>query len=84
MKSKYLNMGMNKNAIFAWASFILFIIGSSLVLLGVFKYPEYLVELAIAGLGFITIGWAFNALKGRLSPTASGKKKRIFKKISIY
>lgn len=65
-KSKYLNMGMNKNAIFAWASFILFIIGSSLILLGVFKYPEYLVELAIAGLGFITIGWAFNALKGRV------------------
>ncbi len=65
-KSKYLKMGMNKNTIFAWASFILFIIGSSLVLLGVFKYPEYLVELAIAGLGFITIGWAFNALKGRI------------------
>ena len=57
---------MNKNTIFAWASFILFIIGSSLVLLGVFKDPEYLVELAIAGLGFITIGWAFNALKGRI------------------
>ena len=47
---------MNKNTIFAWASFILFIIGSSLVLLGVFKYPEYLVELTLAGLGFITIG----------------------------
>ena len=57
---------MNKNTIFAWASFILFISGSSLVLLGVFKYPEYLVELTLAGLGFITIGWAFNALKGRI------------------
>jgi hypothetical protein len=34
--------------------------------LGVFKYPEYLVELTLAGLGFITIGWAFNALKGRI------------------
>ena len=32
----------------------------------VFKYPEYLVELTLAGLGFITIGWAFNALKGRV------------------
>ena len=59
-------MGMNKNSIFAWASFILFVIGFSLVLLGVFKYPEYLVELTLAGLGFITIGWAFNALKGRI------------------
>ena len=65
-KSKYLIMGMNKNSIFAWASFILFLIGSALILLGVFKYPEYLVELTLAGLGFITIGWAFNALKGRV------------------
>ena len=65
-KSKYLIMGMNKNSIFAWASFILFLIGSALILLGVFKYPEYLVELTLAGLGFITIGWAFNALKGRI------------------
>ena len=65
-ESKYLIISMNKNTIFAWASFILFVIGSSLVLLGVFKYPEYLVELTLAGLGFITIGWAFNALKGRI------------------
>ena len=65
-KSKNLIMGMNKNSIFAWASFILFLIGSALILLGVFKYPEYLVELTLAGLGFITIGWAFNALKGRV------------------
>ena len=59
-------MAMNNNSIFAWASFILFLIGSALVVLGVFKYPEYLVELTLAGLGFITIGWAFNALKGRV------------------
>ena len=65
-KSKYLIIGMNKNSIFAWASFILFLIGSALIILGVFKYPEYLVELTLAGLGFITIGWAFNALKGRV------------------
>lgn len=65
-KSKYLIKVMNKNSIFAWASFILFLIGSALILLGVFKYPEYLVELTLAGLGFITIGWAFNALKGRV------------------
>ena len=65
-KSKDLIMEMNKNSIFAWASFILFLIGSALILLGVFKYPEYLVELTLAGLGFITIGWAFNALKGRV------------------
>ena len=57
---------MNKNTNYDWASFILIINGSALILLGVFKYPEYLVELTLAGLGFITIGWAFNALKGRV------------------
>ena len=59
-------MSLNKNSIFAWASFILFLVGSSLILVGVIKYPEYAIELSIAGIGFITIGWAFNALKGRV------------------
>tara|TARA_B100001057_G_scaffold172050_1_gene172830 strand:+ start:3722 stop:3901 length:180 start_codon:yes stop_codon:yes gene_type:complete len=59
-------MSLNKNSIFAWASFILFLVGSSLILVGVIKYPEYAIELSITGIGFITIGWAFNALKGRV------------------
>ena len=65
-------MGMNKNSIFAWASFILFLIGSALILLGVFKYPEYLVELTLAGLGFITIGWAVSYTHLTLPTTDRG------------
>ncbi|WP_459209912.1 CAL67264 family membrane protein [Aquimarina rhabdastrellae] len=59
-------MGMNKNAIFAWASFLMFILGAGLILLGVFKYPNYTIGFTVAGLGFCTISWAFNALKGRI------------------
>ena len=37
-------MGMNKNTIFAWASFALFIIGAAIILLGVLKYREYAIN----------------------------------------
>ena len=33
-------MALNKNGIFAWASFILTILGIALVLLGVLKYRD--------------------------------------------
>lgn len=59
-------MGMNKNTIFGWASFILFLIGTSLILLGVLKYPDYAIGFSVAGIGFFAISWAFNALKGRI------------------
>ena len=59
-------MGMNKNAIFAWASFILTILGIALVLLGVLKYRDMAIGFSVVGVGFISIGWAFNALKGRV------------------
>ena len=59
-------MGMNKNSIFAWASFLLFLIGTALVLLGVLKYRDYAIGFSTAGIGFFAISWAFNALKGRV------------------
>lgn len=59
-------MGLDKNTIFAWASLILTLIGIALVLLGVLKYPEYAIGFSLVGTGFIAIGWAFNALKGRV------------------
>ncbi|MDR9456952.1 MAG: CAL67264 family membrane protein [Salegentibacter sp.] len=59
-------MGMNKNTIFGWASFIMFIIGAALVLLGVLKYIDYAIGFSVAGIGFFAISWAFNALKGRV------------------
>ena len=52
-------MPLNKNGIFSIASLILTIIGIILILLGVLKYTEY-------AIGFICIGWAFTALKGRV------------------
>lgn len=57
---------MNKNTIFGWASFIMFIIGAALVLLGVLKYIDYAIGFSVAGIGFFAISWAFNALKGRV------------------
>ena len=60
-------MGMNKNTVLGWATFIMIIMGFILIGLGVFKYNE------IAGWGFVAVGvgflanaWVFNALKGRV------------------
>ena len=59
-------MSLNKNSIFAWSSFILTLLGITLILLGVLKYPEYAIGFSVVGIGFIAIWWAFNALKGRI------------------
>ena len=59
-------MGLNKNWIFACASFIMTILGITLVLLGVLKYQEYAIGFSVVGVGFISMGWVFNALKGRV------------------
>lgn len=61
MKKKW-----NKNTIFGWASFFMFIIASSLVLLGVLKYKDYAIGFSVTGIGFFAISWVFNALKGRV------------------
>ena len=42
------------------------LLGIALILLGVLKYSEYAIGFSVAGVGFIAIGWAFNALKGRI------------------
>ncbi|SHF87013.1 hypothetical protein SAMN05444483_10343 [Salegentibacter echinorum] len=59
-------MGMNKNTVFAWASFVMFIIGIAIILLGVLKYINYAIGFSVVGIGFFAISWAFNALKGRV------------------
>ncbi|MGB7787002.1 MAG: CAL67264 family membrane protein [Salinimicrobium sp.] len=59
-------MGMNKNGICAWTSFIMLLIGIALVLLGVLKYREYAIGFSTVGIGFFVMSWAFNALKGRV------------------
>lgn len=59
-------MKLNKNTIFGWASFIMFLIGAALVLLGVLKYVDYAIGFSVTGIGFFAISWVFNALKGRV------------------
>lgn len=59
-------MGMNKNSVFAWASFVMFLIGTAIVLLGVLKYEDHAIGFSTVGIGFFAISWAFNALKGRV------------------
>lgn len=60
-------MGMNKNTVLGWATFIMIIMGLILIALGAFKYSE------IAGWGFVAVGvgflanaWVFSSLKGRV------------------
>lgn len=60
-------MGINKNTILGYATFIMIIMGLLLILLGAFRYDD------VAGWGFVSVGigflanaWVFNALKGRL------------------
>ena len=55
-----------KNKIVGIAAFIMAIIGTSLILVGIFKYREYAIGFSIAGVGFYAIAWAFNALRGRI------------------
>ena len=42
-------MSLNKNSIFAWSSFILTLLGITLILLGVLKYPEYAIGFSVVG-----------------------------------
>jgi predicted transporter len=60
-------MGMNKNTVLAWATFIMIIMGLILIGLGIFKYSEHSgIGFGATGVGFLAIAWAFNALKGRV------------------
>jgi hypothetical protein len=60
-------MGMNKNTVLGWATFIMIMMGILLIALGAFRYDE------IAGWGFAAVGvgfwanaWVFSSLKGRV------------------
>lgn len=62
-------MGMNKNTILAWATFIMVIMGFLLIALGLgaFRYNEVAGwGFGATGVGFLAVAWVFNALKGRL------------------
>ena len=59
-------MSLNKNKIFRISSLCMGVLGTALILLGLFKYREYAIGFSVAGLGFYAVSWAFNALKGRV------------------
>lgn len=58
---------MNKNTVLGYATLIMIIMGVLLVALAVFKYDEIAgYGFGAVGLGFFSIAWVFNALKGRV------------------
>lgn len=58
---------MNKNKILAIATFIMVVMGILLVALGAFRYDDVAGwGFAAVGIGFFSIAWVFNALKGRV------------------
>ena len=59
-------MSLNKNKIVGYTALVMAIIGTALILVGLFKYPDYAIGFSIAGVGFYAIAWAFNALRGRI------------------
>jgi len=62
-----IQMGMNKNTILAWATFIMIVMGLVLIGMGAFKYDDVAGwGFAATGIGFLAIAWVFNALKGRV------------------
>lgn len=60
-------MGMNKNTILGWATFIMILMGLLLVALGAFRYNDIAgYGFAAVGIGFFAIAWVFSSLKGRV------------------
>lgn len=60
-------MGMNKNTVLAWATFIMIVMGLLLTGLAIFRYDDVVgYGLGAVALGFFAIAWVFNALKGRV------------------
>lgn len=60
-------MGMNKNTILGWATFVMVLMGLLLIGLGVFRYDDVAGwGFAAVGIGFFAIAWVFSSLKGRV------------------
>lgn len=58
---------MNKNTILGYATLLMIIMGLLLIALGAFKYDDVAGwGFGAVGVGFLAIGWVFNALKGRV------------------
>tara|TARA_B110000503_G_C7002575_1_gene352180 strand:- start:313 stop:495 length:183 start_codon:yes stop_codon:yes gene_type:complete len=60
-------MGMNKNTVLAWATFIMVLMGVIIIGLGIYRYDDVAGwGFGAVGIGFFAIAWVFNALKGRV------------------
>lgn len=60
-------MGMNKNTILGWATFIMILMGLLLIGLGAFRYDDVAGwGFGAVGIGFFLIAWVFSSLKGRV------------------
>jgi hypothetical protein len=60
-------MGLNKNTILGWATFIMGLMGILLIGLGAFRYDDVAGwGFAAVGIGFFAIAWVFSSLKGRV------------------
>jgi hypothetical protein len=60
-------MGMNKNTVLAYATWVMILVGLGMIALGAFKYDEVAgYGFAAVGIGFFAVAWVFNALKGRV------------------
>lgn len=58
---------MNKNKVLAYATFIMILMGVLLIALGAFRYDDVAGwGFAAVGVGFLSVAWVFNALKGRV------------------
>lgn len=61
------NLKMNKNKVLAYATFIMILMGFLLIALGAFRYDDVAGwGFAAVGVGFLSVAWVFNALKGRV------------------
>lgn len=60
-------MGMNKNTVFSWATFLMIVIGLLLISLAIFRYRDLAgIGFSAVGIGFFAIAWVFHNLKGRV------------------
>ena len=67
LKSGEKEMGMNKNTILGWATFIMILMGLLLICLGAFRYDDVAGwGFGAVGIGFFAIAWVFSSLKGRV------------------
>ncbi len=53
-------MGMNKNTVLAWATFIMILMGFIIIGLGIYRYDDVAGwGFAAVGIGFLAIAWVF-------------------------